>query len=127
MGPGVRCDLVTFSDHTLDDSTPLLVNSTLADVDTSDKESGLETSGVEFVQDLVSVDVWAVVVGDSNGSWLKAAVDAGTAVLNTAQLRASIIASAGTSRSLVGITTRSIIEEAIRSVAVLGSVSTVSL
>lgn len=101
---------MTFVIHALDHGAPLLINSTLANVDTRDEECGLEAGGSELVENLVSVDVWAVVVGDGNGSGLQAAIDTGTAVLNAALLGTSIVASAGSSRSLVGITARTEVE-----------------
>lgn len=125
--PSVRGNLVTVGDHTIDDIAPLLIDSTLAKVDTGDEESGLETGSSELVKNLVSVDVWTVIVGDGNSSWLAAHVDTSTTILNAAFLRASIIASSGSSRSLVGIAGRTVVKQAVRSVAVLRSVSTVSL
>lgn len=126
VGPGVGSDLVAVGDHTPDDSLPLLVDSTLADVVTGDEEGGLEASSGELVKNLVSVDVWAVVVGDGNGSSLATGVDTGTAVSDVALLRASIIASAGSSRGLVGVAARTKVEQAVRSIAVIPGVSTVS-
>lgn len=127
VGPSVRSDLVTLGDHTLDDTAPLLINRTFADVDTGNEEGGLEASRSELVQNLVSVDVWAVIVSDGNGSWLAASVNTTTTVRNATLLRASIVASAGSSRGLVGITTGTEVEKTVRGVAVLLGVSTVSL
>ena len=127
VGPGVGSDLVTIGYHTLDDSLPLLIDSTLADVVTGDEEGGLEASSGELVENLISVDVRAIIVSDGNSSGLAAGVNTSTAVLNVALLGTSIVASAGSSRSLVGVATRTEVEQAIRSVAVFLSVSTVSL
>jgi hypothetical protein len=124
--PRVRSDLVTLSNHTPDDRGPGLVDGTLANVDASHEESSLETSCLELVQNLVSVDVRAVVIGNGNSSWLAASVDASTTVRNAAFLRTSIVASASSSRGLVGITSRAEVEKTVRSVAMLCSISTVS-
>jgi hypothetical protein len=127
VGPSVGGDLVTFGDHTLDNRSPFLINSTLADVNTSDKEGSLEARRIELVQNLVSVDVWAIIVGDSDSSWLAASVDASTAVRDAPLLSSDIVAGSSSSWGLVGITARAVVEKTVRSVAVLRSVSTVSL
>lgn len=127
VGPSVGSNLVTLGYHALNNGAPVLVNSTLANVDTSDKEGGLETGGGKLVKNPVGVDVWAVIVGNSYSSGLAALVDTSTTVLNVSLLRTSIVASAGSNRSLVGITTRTEVEQAVRRIAVLRCVSTVSL
>lgn len=125
--PSVRSDLVTLGDHALDGTAPLLINGTLSDVDTSDEEGSLEARRSEFVQDLISVDVWAVIIGNGNGSRGAASIDTLTTIGNVAFLGASIITSAGSSGSLVSVTTWAEVEEAVRGVAVLLGISTVAL
>ena len=127
MRPSVGGDLVTFGDHTPDNRSPCLINGTLANVDTSDEEGGLEASRIEFVQNLVSVDVWAIIIGDGDSSWLATSVDTSTAVRDATLLSTDVVASSGSSGGLVGITARAEVEKTVRSVAVLRSVSTVSL
>lgn len=120
-------DLVTFGNHALDDATPLLINSTFAKVDTGDEEGSLESSSRKLVKDLISVDIWTIVVGNGHSSRLQAIVDTSTTVPDTALLRTRVVASAGSGRSLVGVTTRAKVEETVRSVAVRRSISTISL
>lgn len=127
VGPSVGCDLVALGDHALDNSVPLFVNSTLANVVTSNEEGGLESGSSKLVKDLVSVDVWAVIVGNGYSSGLAASVNTRTTIRNIALDGASIVASGGSSRSLVSITARAEVEQAIRGVAVIRSVSTISL
>lgn len=127
VGPSVGSNLVTIGNHAADDSTPLLINGTLSKVDTSNEEGGLETGSSELVQDLVSVNVWTIIVSDGNGSGLAARINTSPTVGDTALLRTGIVACAGSSRGLVGIAGRAKIEQAVRSIAVVWGVSTVSL
>lgn len=127
VGPRVGGDLVTFSYHTSDNGSPSLINGTLANIDASDEEGGLEASRVELVQDLVSVDVWTIVIGDGDRSWLAASVDTSTTIRDATLLRTGIVASTSSSGGFVGVTAGAKVEEAVRSVAVLCSISTVSL
>lgn len=124
--PGVGSDLVTLCDHASDDSTPLLINGTLAKVNTSDEEGSFETGSSELIQDLVSVDVWTVIVSNGNGSWLATRVDASTAVVDIALLGTGIVTGGSSSRCLVGIAAGTKFEQAVRSIAVVRSVSTIS-
>lgn len=125
--PSVGSNLVTVGDHASDDRGPLLVDGTLANVDTSDEKGGLETGSSELVQDLVSVDVWTVIISNSNGSSFAACIDTSTAIGDTALLRTGIVTGGGSSRGLVGIAAGTKFEQAVRSVAVVWGVSTVSL
>lgn len=98
---------MTLSDHSADDICPTCgcVDSTLANIDSSNKECSLETVLRKLVKNPIGVDVWSVVVSDGDSSSLLASVNASSSVLDIALLRASIIASAGTTRRLVGVTT----------------------
>ena len=127
MRPGVGSDLVTLGFHALDDSGPLLIDSTLADVVTGDEEGSLESGSIELVKNLVSVDVWAIIVGDSNGAFLLARIDTGTTIRNTSLHGTSVVASGSSSRGLVGITARTVVEQAVGGGAVVGCGSAVSL
>ena len=108
--PGMGSDLVTFGLHALDDSGPLLIDSTLADVVTGNEEGGLESGSVELVKNLVSVDVWAIIVGDGNGACLLASIDTATTIRNTSLHGTSVVASRSSNRGLVGITARTVVE-----------------
>jgi hypothetical protein len=58
----------------------------------------------ELVKNLVGVDVRAVVVGDGDSSRGLASVDTLASVCDVTLLRARIVAGAGASRGLVGVT-----------------------
>lgn len=64
MGPGVRGDLVSFSDHTLDQIWvgSCGVNLSLAVVVAGDEERGVEAVLLESVEELCRVVVWTIVV-----------------------------------------------------------------
>ena len=129
MRPSVTGYLMALSDHTLDDIRPACscIDGTLADIDTSDKECSLEAVLVELIKNPVSINVWAIIVGDSNSASLLASVNTTSSVRNIALLRASIIASASTTRSLVGVASWAKIDETVRSTAVVLGCPTVSL
>lgn len=121
MRPGVTGNLVTFSIHSADDAGPVLggINGTLAKVVTSDKEGGLETIFRKLVKDLVGVNVRAVIIGNGHRAGGLARVDASSSVLDIALLRARIIASASSTRSLVAIASWTEVDQTIRSSAVI--------
>ena len=103
MRPGVTSNLMAGSVHLLDDSGPFsggIVNSTLAVVDTSNKEGSLHLVLFEKIKNIVSIDVWTVIISDGNGAGLSARVDAATTILNIAKLGTSNIACAITAGNL---------------------------
>ena len=59
MRPCVRCDLVALCDHALDNIGPLCgcVNGSFADINSGDKECGLESVFGKLVKNSVGVDV----------------------------------------------------------------------
>jgi len=121
--PGVAGHLVAFGDHAANNIRPLCgrVNCALSKVDASNEKGGLEAILGELVEDPVGIDVWSIVVGDSDGPWLLANVDALSTVRDVAFLRAGVIARARASRSLVGVAGRTVIDETVRgSAMVLG-------
>ena len=97
MRPGVAGNLVTLSNHSLDDSRPARrrVDSTLANVNSGDKKGGFEAIFSKLIKDLVGVDVWSVIVGDSHSTRVLTSVDASPSVLNITLLWARVIAGAG--------------------------------
>jgi hypothetical protein len=103
VGPCVRGDLVTVVVHLLDNTCPVLVNGTLSNVVTSDEESGMSSSCLELAHNAFGVDVWTIVVRDSNGPWVVADVDTKTTVRDASKLGSVVVAGACSSRSLVGV------------------------
>jgi hypothetical protein len=104
--PSVGSYLMTFGDHTADHSRPrlrLVVNGTLVDVDTGNKERSLESFRGEFVENIVSVNIWAVVISDGHSSGLGADVYSLSAVGNRADLGARGVAGAAARWQGVGI------------------------
>lgn len=117
MGPGVAGYLMAFGDHTLDHIGPLGggIDRALANVDTSNKKGGLEAVLGELIQNTVGVDIWTVIVCDSDSAGDTASVDATSSVCDVALLWARVVAGACSSRSLVRIATRSVVDQTVRS------------
>jgi hypothetical protein len=87
--PCVTGNLVTLSDHAADNSRPglgLVIKSAFSDIDTSDEEGSLESICCELVQNVVGVNVWAVIVGNGDSSWLNTIVDTLSTVRNCTKL-----------------------------------------
>ena len=103
------------------------VDSTFANVDTGDKECCLEAIAGELVKDSVGVDVWAIIVCDSDSARGLASVDATASVCDVALLWASVIASAGAARGLVGVAARAVVDQTVGGTAVIFRSTTVSL
>jgi hypothetical protein len=127
--PGVAGYLMAFSNHALNDIRPLCsgVDSTFANVNTGNEEGCLETIAGKLVKDTIGVDVWSIIVCNSNGASLLASVNTSTSICYIALLWASIIASAGTTRGLVGVTSRAVVDETVGCAAVIFRSTTVSL
>jgi len=117
----VTGNLVALSIHSADDAGPALggINGTLAKIVTSDKEGGFEAVVRELVQDLVGVNVRAVIIGNGHRAGGLARVDASSSILNIALLRARVITSASSTRSLVAIASWTEVDQTIRSTAVI--------
>ena len=116
MRPCMACNLMSFGDHTLDDSRPRLarvVDCALVDVDSGDEESGLRVGSFELIQHTFSIDPRPIIVGNSDGVWLGAVVDAFSTIWLVSELRTSNIASAASGWDLVGIAARAIPELAV--------------
>jgi hypothetical protein len=126
VGPCVAGNLMSFGDHSLDDSRPRcsgIINGTLVDVDTSDEKGSLCAVGLKLIQDASCVDIWAIIIGNGNSSRDFTGVDTCSTVQDIADLGTSDAGSAGSSWGLVGITCRSIFEQAVGSHAILISLS----
>jgi hypothetical protein len=103
MRPGMTGDLVTLCVHVGDNASPVLVDRALTKVVASDEESGLPVVGLELVQDLLSVDVGAIIVGNSNSFGLQASTDTNASVLDASELRTVVVRSGSSVRSLVRV------------------------
>ena len=104
--------LVAFSPHPSNHSRVgrvRIINLSLPIVVRGDEKRRLRTIRLEKIEDIGSVDVWAIVVGYGNGTRLGALIDAGTTVQDTAQRWARDRGGVGSRRGLVGVTTGTII------------------
>lgn len=105
-------NLVTFIIHAFNDGRPgsgRVIDCALSDVDSCDEESCLEVLLFEEVQNTIRVDVWTVIVGDSNGSGLLAGENA-LAIWHISQNRSSNVARAASRRKYVCVTSGSVFE-----------------
>jgi hypothetical protein len=94
-------DLMSLRDHTRNDRGPLLalvVNGTLAEVDTRDEEGGFGIVCLELIKNIIGVDVRAIIVGNSDSIRNNAIIDAFSTVLLLAELRTRCVTSAASSR-----------------------------
>lgn len=115
-------NLMSLSDHTRYDRWPLralVINCTFINVDTSDEERRFGIVGCELVEYTAGVDIWTVIVSNCNSVWDDAIVDAFATIWLVAKLRTRSVAGATSSRNLVGITGRTILEAAIWCCAVV--------
>jgi len=112
--------------HLLDDASPVLIDGTLSNVVSGDEEGSMTSPGLELLHNTLSVDVWAVVIGYRNRAGVVADVDTCATVGDASKLRARNVARAFTIRGLVGVTSWSEVEQAVRRLAVFLGSSTVS-
>jgi hypothetical protein len=63
MSPGMAGNLMTFGSHTLDGGRIAEINLALSKVVAGDKERSLGVVGLEHIQDIVGIDVGAIVKG----------------------------------------------------------------
>jgi hypothetical protein len=127
VGPGVTGNLVALGVHVGNNAAPVLVDCTLAIVIASNEESGLRVLCSELRHDLLSVDIWAVVIGDGNGLGLQALADTDATICDSAELGASIILSGCSDRGLVSIAAWPKVDLAVRCGAVVLGDTAVSL
>jgi hypothetical protein len=113
MCPSVGCNLMSFVVCSLDCRSPRksgVVNFTFAVVVASDEEGGFGIVLLQYVQNMLGVDVWAVIVSNSNGSSHCTIVDTGSAVQDVTKLGSSDSRSASTGWDLVVIASRCEVE-----------------
>jgi hypothetical protein len=76
---------------------------------------------------LLSVNVWAVIVGDRDGLGLQALANTDATILDASKLATGILSSAGAVRGLESVAARTKIDLAVRSGTVVAGVATPSL
>lgn len=121
MAPGVAGHLVALPDHAAQDARPrqaLVVDPALAEVDASDEERRRHRVGLQDVQELRSVDVRPIVVGEGKGACLGALRVAAATVGNAAKARPGHCRGACSGRGRVRVTGRAIFEQAVGRIAI---------
>jgi hypothetical protein len=127
VGPGMAGDLMTVGIHLRDHTSPVLVNSALANIVASDKEGCVSVTGLKLSHNFLSVDVGPVIIGDRNGLGFQALTNSHTAICNVSELATGVLCRASSVRGLVSITARAKVDLAVRCGAVLGGCTTISL
>ena len=122
----MRSDLMAVVVHLLDNASPVLIDSTLSNVVSSDEESGMGSPRLEQLHHSLGVDVWAIIESNGNSAGVVADVDTLTTIGNASELRASIVTGACSSRGFVGIAARTKIEQAVWCLAMLFSGTAIS-
>lgn len=89
MRPSVRSDLMTFSNHALNESRPMGIDGTFAEIVSSDHKGRLGIVGLQFVQKIRGVVVGAIVEGKCDVSCSETIVDSSSTVWDRTQYRAS--------------------------------------
>lgn len=113
MRPCMARNLVPFFFHTPDygwPCCPLVIDRTLAEIDTSDKERGFCTVCSKLFQHLGGVNERAVIIGDSDLVCLSARIDPLSTVYMVAKPWARDGDSTGSGGNLIGITSWSKLE-----------------
>lgn len=77
VGPGVRSNLMSFVDHTLDDRRvrSCCINGTFAEIVARYEECSVEAEALQRIQQFACVQVWPVVIGQRNDIFLHAIID----------------------------------------------------
>jgi hypothetical protein len=125
--PSMAGNLMALGVHVLDNTPPVLINGAFAKVVASNEEGCVGVARLELCHNLLSVDIWAIIVGDGDGLRLQALPNTNATILNCAQLSTSIIASGGSIRGLVSIATWTKVDLAIGCSTVLLGVTAVTL
>jgi hypothetical protein len=113
MRPSVGCNLMSFVVCSLDRCSPRksgIVNLSFAVVVTSDEEGGFGVVLLQDIQNMLGVDVWAVIISDSNGSSHCAVVDTGSTIQNITELRSRNSRSASAGWNRVVVASRGVVE-----------------
>lgn len=128
MGPSVRCDLMSFSNHPLDHSCPLCssINWALSKVVSSDHESRLCSINSKLVQKIGSVIIRSIIKSERNISWVYTIVNSSSSICNRTKLCSSDRSGGGSRRLDVGIAKGTVIELTVRCRTIVFSCTTPS-
>jgi hypothetical protein len=91
-----------------------VINFSLSIVVASDEEGGLGIVLLQYIKDMLGVDVWTVIISDGNGSSHRAIIDTGSTIQNFTELGSRNSRSASAGWDLVIVTSRSEVELASR-------------
>jgi hypothetical protein len=117
MCPRVGCNLMSFVVCSLDRRSPRkssIINFSLSVVVASNEEGGFGVVLLQHIQNMLGVDVWAVIISNGNGSSHCAVVDTGSTIQDFTELGSRNSRSASAGWDLVVVTSRSEVELASR-------------
>ena len=77
MGPGMRSNLVSFSDHTPDNGRvrSCCINGTFAKIVAGDEECRTEAKALQSIQQFTCIKVWPIVIGQRDDIVFQAIID----------------------------------------------------
>lgn len=113
MSPSVRCNLMSLVVCTFDRRSPRksgIVNFSFAVVVASDEKGCLGIVLLQYIQDMLGVDVWTVIVSNGNGSSHCAVVNASSTIQDIAELRSCNSGSTSARWNLVVVASRCVVE-----------------
>jgi len=113
MSPSMRCDLMSLGVCSLDGRSPRksgIVDLPLSVVVSSDEEGCLSIVLLQYVQDMLGIDVRAVIVSNGNGSSHCAVVDTSSTIKDITELGSRNSRSTGTRWNLVVVASRCEVE-----------------
>jgi hypothetical protein len=113
MCPSVGCNLMSFVVCSLNCRSPGksgVVNFSFAVVVASDEEGSFGIVLLQHIQNVLGVNVWAVIISNGNGSSHCAIVDTSSTIQDLTELRSGDSGSASARRDLVVITSRCEVE-----------------
>jgi hypothetical protein len=117
---------MAFGVHLRDDIAPVLVNGAFAKVVAGDEESSTSIILLELLQYIIGVDVWTVIVSNSDLLRVQALANTDTTIFDVSELGPSILRSGCSVWSLVCIASRAEVDETVRGGAVVLSDTAVS-
>jgi hypothetical protein len=117
MRPSVGCNLMSFVVCSLDRRSPReggVIDLSLSIVVASNEEGGFGIVLLQYIQDMLGVDVWTVIISNGNGSSHCAIIDTSSTIQNFTELGSRNSRSASSGWDLVIVTSRSEVELASR-------------
>lgn len=113
MSPSVRCNLMSFVVCSLDRRGPRksgVVNLSLSIVVSSDEEGCFRIVLLQYIQDMLGINVWAVIVGNGNGARHCAIVDTCSTIQDIAELGSRNSRGTSARWNLVVVASRCVVE-----------------